>query len=169
MLINIYNPRRPSKELLICNTTRHCRGIYTFFHCINCFYVIPTPILMPPHTQLSRCCTCCNRRNKHVSITTWNPRWPPIWSSLLRWFVKLNNFPNIQHICWFWCLLLHFGCISNHTEYTIFSRSWQKAKLRHGHQNKFHGLHEYVYFLEFFLNLNFQDFKERRCTRRELI
>ena len=38
----------------------------------------------------------------------------------------------------------------------MFSRAWRKAQLCYGHQNKFHKLREYAYFLVFFTKPNFK-------------
>ena len=47
---------------------------------------------------------------KHSFITTRNPKWPPIWPSSPRWFVKnVITFPTFNTEIWFWCIFLHFG------------------------------------------------------------
>ena len=110
------------------------------------------------------------KERKHVFITTWNPRWLPVWPSPLGKVIKIYKSPNIQHRDLILVSIPTFWSTNNHTEYTTFFVEHEE-KHNYSMDSKpsfvdYVNIHIFWYF---FLNLNFQGFMLHWCTRSEFI
>ena len=155
MLIKIYSPTWPPKSYR-CSTTTHCGGIYTVVHFINCFCVIPTPIMVPFHKK--NLSICCNKKGNMFSKQLEIQDGCQYGRLLLGKLLSFYKSPNIQHRDFILVSIPTIWGINNHTDYTTLLVVWWKAELRHGQQTKFHGLREYTYFLGFLTKSQFSRF-----------
>ena len=144
------------------------RGIYTVVHFIKCFYVIPTPIMMPLHTK--NCQYVVIKGRKHVFITTWYPRWLPIWSSPLGKVIKFLQITQLS--TWrfdFGVYSYNLGYKQSHRLHNILVQYGEKHNYAMDSKPSVMDYVNILIFWYFSQNVNFQGFKLHWCTRSEFI